>query len=187
MGKEQGKNYIIADFGASNCRVSVGSYKTEGLQHLGDISDNISPQNYIKYEVPHYRKAIKALSNKKRKCGIHAHAKFLRRHAKWLGEVQPDFIESYTPPPYSDISLEELRKSVGEKVTILINFPETVFYQGYKKIKQYTTELLESDFSYNKALGFSEMGVMEVNMKTRQIFEEGFIVVAEAVNEFKIL
>ncbi|MBM3701043.1 MAG: hypothetical protein FJW68_09065 [Actinobacteria bacterium] len=154
-----------------------------GLQHLGDISDNISPQNYIKYEVPHYRKTIKALSSQKRKCGIHAHAKFLKKHASWLAEVQPDFIESYTPPPYSDISLEELRIAVGQKVTILINFPETVFYQGYKKTRQYTTELLESDSSYNKAIGFSEMGLMGVNKQTRQIFEEGFMAVADAVNE----
>jgi len=157
-----------------------------GLQHLGDISDNISPENYIKYEVPHYRKTIKALSNEKRKCGIHAHAKFLKRHAQWLAEVQPDFVESYTPPPYSDISLEELRKTIGDKVTILINFPETVFYQGYKKTKQYTLKLLESDGSYNKAIGFSEMGLMGVNSQTKQIFEEGFMAVAEAVNEIKI-
>jgi len=157
-----------------------------GLQHLGDISDNISPENYIRYEVPHYRKTIKALSNGRRKCGIHTHAKFLKKHTKWLAEVQPDFIESYTPPPYSDISLEELRKAIGDKVTILINFPETVFYQGYKKTKQYIIKLLESDGSYNKAIGFSEMGLMGVNMQTRQIFEEGFMAVAEAVNEIKI-
>lgn len=164
----------------------MSSINYSGLQHLGDVSDNISPQNYIMHEVPHYRKIIKALSNEKRKCGIHVHARFLKRHMQWLAEVQPDFVESYTPPPYSDISLKEFRKAIGGEATILINFPETVFYQGYKKIKQYTIELLESDSSYNKAIGFSEMGLMGINMQIRQIFEEGFTAVAEVVNEMKV-
>jgi hypothetical protein len=156
------------------------------LQLLGDISDNISPENYIKYEVPYYKRALRILKSKEKKLGIHAHAKFLKRHKNWLAEVKPDYIESYTPPPYSDISLPELRKAVGEEVSILINFPETIFYQGYGKTKKYTTELLESDNSYNKALGFSEMGMMGVNEKNREIFENGFMAVAEAVNEIKV-
>jgi hypothetical protein len=157
-----------------------------GLQHVGDISDNISPENYIKYEVPHYKKVLSILKSKEKKLGIHAHAKFLKRHKNWLAEVRPDYIESYTPPPYSDISLPELRKAVGEKVSILINFPETVFYQGYDRTKKYTLQLLESDNSYNKAIGFSEMGMMGVNGKNREIFESGFMAVAEAVNEIKV-
>lgn len=156
------------------------------LQIIGDISDNISPQNYIKREVPYYKKAFKILKSKEKKLGIHAHAKFLKRHKNWLAEIKPDYIESYTPPPYSDLSLPELRKAIGEKVSILINFPETIFYQGYDKTKKYTIELLESDNSYNKALGFSEMGLMGVDEKNRKVFENGFMAVAEAVNEIKL-
>lgn len=156
------------------------------LQLLGDVSDNISPENYIKYEVPFYKKTFGILRSKEKKLGIHVHAKFLRKHKNWLAEIKPDYIESYTPPPYSDISLPELRKAVGEKVSILINFPETVFYQGYEKTKKYTTELLKSDNSYNKALGFSEMGLMGVNEENRKVFESGFTAVAEAINEIKL-
>ena len=157
-----------------------------GLQHVGDISDNISPENYIKYEVPHYKKVFSTLKSKEKKLGIHAHAKFLKRHKNWLAEVRPDYIESYTPPPYSDISLPELRKAVGEEVSILINFPETVFFQGYEKTKKYTLELLESDNSYNKAIGFSEMGMMGANENNREIFENGIMAVAEAINEIRV-
>lgn len=156
------------------------------LQLLGDISDNISPENYINYEVPHYKKAFEILRSKEKKLGIHAHAKFLKRHKNWLAQLKPDYIESYTPPPYSDLPLPELRKAIGEEVSILINFPETIFYQGYDKTKKYTIELLKSDDSYNKALGFSEMGLMGVNEKNRKVFEEGFMAVAEAVNEIKL-
>jgi len=156
------------------------------LQHLGDISDNISPENYIEYEVPHYKKAFAALRSGERKVGIHIHAKFLARHKDWLASVKPDYVESYTPPPYSDISLPELRKALGEKVSILINFPEVIFYQGYEKTKKYTRELLESDSSFNKAIGFSEMGLMGVNSKNRKIFEEGFAAVAQAVNDLNL-
>ena len=97
-------------------------------------------------------------------------------------KINPDFIEAFTPPPYSDLSLRELREAVGKNVTILINFPETVFYGGYEKTKNYAIELLKSDPSYNKMIGFTEMGMMGVNDKSRSIFEDGFQAIVDAID-----
>jgi len=151
---------------------------------LGDISNNIGPDTYRKYEVSHYEKAFKLLRLKGKKCGIHAHASKLKRHKDWLSEVSPDFIESYTPPPYSDLPLDELREAIGDEVVIIINFPETIFYKGYKETKEYTIELLKSDPSYKKMIGFSEMGMAGINNnEIRNIFEDGFRAITDALDE----
>lgn len=150
---------------------------------VGDISDNISPEQYMKYEIPHYEKYFKLLRAKGHKCGIHAHASLLKRQKGVLAAIKPDFIESFTPPPYSDLPLHELREAVGENVTIMINFPEAVFFEGYDKTKEYTLNLLKSDPTNRKMIGFSEMGMMGVNEENREIFETGIKAVMDAVDE----
>lgn len=155
----------------------------ETLVLLGDVSDSVSPDNYRKYEIPFYERSLKKLRPSGKKCGIHAHAAFLKRHKEWLGELKPDFIESYTPPPYSDIPIDELREALGEDVAILINFPETIFYKGYDATKKYTRELLNRDPSDRKMLGFSEMGMMGAESRIRDIFENGFRAVIDAIDE----
>ena len=118
-----------------------------------------------------------------KKCGIHAHANLLKRQMKWLGPLKIDFIESYTPPPFSDIEIDELRSVLGEDTAILINFPETIFYKGYEETKKYTIELLKRDPGSRKMLGFSEMGMMGVDSKTRDIFQNGFKAVIDAIEK----
>lgn len=73
---------------------------------------------------------------------------------------------------------------MGEDVTIFINFPESVFYEGYEKTMAYTLDVLRSDRSFRKGLGFSEMGMMGVNTQTRDVFETGFTAVLDAVDEY---
>ena len=152
----------------------------------GDIRDSISPALCMKYEFPFYEKAFKLLRTKNKKCGIHAHGSLLRQYKEIFKKMDLDFIEAYTPPPYSDLPLSELREIVGDNVTILINFPETIFYSGYEKTKNYTIELLGSDPSYNKMIGFTEMGMMGVNKNNRSIFESGFQAIADAINIIKV-
>jgi hypothetical protein len=151
---------------------------------LGDIRDSISPASYMEHEVPFYEKAFKLLKSRNKKCGIHAHGSLLKRQKEVLAKINPDYIEAYTPPPYSDLPLSELRETVGKDVTILINFPESVFYEGYKKTRNYTIELLKSDPSYNKMIGFTEMGMMGVDDSNRSIFEEGFQAILDAIDTF---
>ncbi|MFC2145060.1 uroporphyrinogen decarboxylase family protein [Actinomycetota bacterium] len=161
----------------------LSSIYYESILVFGDVSDSISPENYRKYEMPFYEKAMKKLRPSGKKCGIHTHAAFLKRHKEWLGELKLDFIESYTPPPYSDIPIDELREALGGEVTILINFPETIFYKGYDATKKYTKELLNRDSSHRKMLGFSEMGMMGAESRIRDIFEDGFRAVVDAIEE----
>ena len=115
--------------------------------------------------------------------GIHAHASLLKRQKEVLAKMAPDFIESYTPPPYSDLPLAELRETVGENVAIFINFPEAVFYEGYAKTKKYTIDLLKSDPCHNKMIGFTEMAMMGVDESNREIFEAGFRAVVDAIDQ----
>lgn len=153
---------------------------------VGDISDNIGPESYLKYAIPFYEKAFKQLRSKGKKCGIHVDGSLLKRQKEVLVKIDPDFIEAYTPPPYSDLSLSEFRDVVGENVTILINFPETIFYGGYEKTKNYTIELLKSDFSYNKMIGFTEMGMMGAEDSIRNIFEDGFQAILDAIDTIEL-
>ena len=149
---------------------------------IGDIRDSVSPASCMKYEVPFYKKALERLKSKNKKWGIHAHGSMLKGYKEILSKLDLDFIESYTPPPYSDLPLHELREAVGENVTIMINFPETIFFKGYEKTKDYTIELLKNDSTHNKMIGFSEMGMMGVKDKTRNIFEDGFQAVVDAID-----
>jgi len=151
----------------------------------GDIRDGVNPDSYLKYEIPIYEKAFEALRAGGKKCGIHAHSSLLKNQKKVLARMNPDYIEAYTPPPYSDLPLPELREAVGEDTSILINFPETIFYNGYEKTRDYTIELLKSDPSYNKMIGFTEMGMMGVDERTRSVFEDGIIAILDAIDELE--
>jgi len=46
--------------------------------------------------------------------------------------------------------------------------------------------LLKSDPSYNKMIGFTEMGVMGVNENNRSIFEEGFQAIIDAIDSIEL-
>jgi hypothetical protein len=152
------------------------------IMTIGDISDNLSPEQIMKFEIPFYRKYTELFRAKGKKLGVHAHGSLLKRQTGVMAEMNLDYIESFTPPPYSDLPLELLRKAVGENVCIFINIPESVFYGGYDKTKEYTLELLKSDPSYRKVIGVTEMGMMGVNEENRRIFEAGFTAVFDAVD-----
>ena len=161
----------------------LSSIDYDMLVTCGDISDNVDPEKYRKYEVPFLERSFDKLRGSGKKCGIHAHGAFLKRHKEWLDEIEPDYIESYTPPPYSDIQIDELREALGEDVVILINFPETVFYKGYYETKKYTIDLLKRDPGNRKMMGITEMGLMGVNEKERKIFENGLRAIIDALDE----
>ncbi len=154
------------------------------LVYLGDMSDNLGPDEYLQYALPFFKKYSKLFRKKGKKCGIHVHARLLERQIEVLKAMAPDFLESYTPPPYSDLPLDKLRRVLGEKVIVLINCPETIFYNGYNRTKRYIKDLLKSDPGPMKLIGFTEMGMMGVNRKDiRDIFKEGFRAVYDAIEE----
>ena len=55
-----------------------------------------------------------------------------------------------------------------------------------KKTKNYTIELLKSDPSYNKMICFTEMAMMGVDDSIRNIFEEGFLAILDAVDTIEL-
>ncbi len=68
-------------------------------------------------------------------------------------------------------------------MAILINFPETIFYNGYEETRRYTIDLLKREPSHRKMLGFTEMGMMGVDKRTREVFENGLKAVIDAIEK----
>jgi len=50
-------------------------------------------------------------------------------------ECSFDIFEAFTPPPVGNFTLKDARDAWGEKVTIWINFPESIFYEVIIKLR----------------------------------------------------
>lgn len=94
-----------------------------------------------------------------------------------------NIVEAFTPPPVGDLYLAEARRCWGKDITIWINFPESVFYDGYDRTKQYTIDLLRSDPCPNKLLSLTEMGLMGVSPATSGIYKKGILAIMDAIDE----
>lgn len=79
--------------------------------------------------------------------------------------------------------MAEARKAWGNDVTILVNFPETVFYEGFEATKQFTRQLIESDPCPNKIIGLTEMGFVGATAENVRRIEAGLRAILEAINE----
>ena len=101
---------------------------------MSSFDDSVSPARYRDKSFSWLRPMITDLKGAGLICGVHAHGSKLRSYAPFVVELGFDFVESYTPPPYSDLSLGEARRIWGEDTVIQINFPESVFYEGYQGV-----------------------------------------------------
>jgi hypothetical protein len=152
------------------------------LVNLGNLAGNFGPHAYRELVLPFYRKYVPLFKERGIKTTLHADALNLRQFVDIIPETGVDVVEAFTPPPVGDLPLEEARKAWGEKTTIWINFPETVFHYGYEAIKRYTIDLLRSDPSPNKFLGMTEMGLLGAQGKNERIFRQGFEAIMDALD-----
>ncbi|HEY5586384.1 MAG TPA: hypothetical protein VIK78_18070 [Ruminiclostridium sp.] len=150
---------------------------------LGNLAGNFGPQKFEKYVVPYCKKYLPMLKNAGNICSIHADAINLEGFKHLLPEMGFDMIEAFTPPPVGNLSLSDARKVWGNEVIIMINFPETVFFEGYDYVKQFTLDLLRSDSSHNSFISFTEMGLMSVNSKNKDMFYTGTRAIMDAIDE----
>jgi len=167
------------------CRVAASADVARPLMDtIASFDDSISPRRFRKVSQHWLKEQVDILHEAGILAGVHAHGSLLKNYAPAVCELGLDYVESYTPPPYSDLSLAEARSIWGPDVTIQINFPETIFFEGYKKTFDFTIDLLKQDESPRKLIGFSEMGMTGVMENTRPLFETGFRAIMDAIDEF---
>lgn len=121
-----------------------------------NIDANLSPPPYFeKYLLPYYNQRVKQLHRAGKYCHIHMDGS-LKNLLPLLDQTLFDGLEALTPKPQGDVTLEELRDAIGNKV-LLDGIPAVILLPQYKLkyVKDLTTKLLEL-FSPNLIVGISD-------------------------------
>jgi len=155
----------------------------DNIINLGNLAGNFGPPQYEKYMLPYYEKYVPQFKKRGKITTIHADASNLNEHKELLLKTGIDVVEAFTPPPFGNLSLADARKAWGEKTTIWINFPESVFYNGYEATRKYTVELLKSDPCPNKFVSLTEMGLLGLNENNERMFQDGIKAIMDAIDE----
>jgi hypothetical protein len=153
---------------------------------LGSVSDEIGAERFREHLLPFYKRYVPEFKKRGKICSIHAHNSNLRMFADLLVDTGVQVIEAYTPPPISNLPLDQARAIWGKETVIWVNFPETVFWSGAAETKRYTLELLESDpFPERLVIGMTEMGTYGISdADTERAFKAGFRAVFDAIDDF---
>ncbi len=121
-----------------------------------NIDANLSPPpDFEKYLIPYYEKRVKQLHDAGKYCHIHMDGS-LKDLLPYLADLPFDGLEALTPQPQGDVSLEQLRESIGKKI-LLDGIPSVIFLPQYslQYVKDFTRKLLEM-FSPNLIVGVSD-------------------------------
>lgn len=155
------------------------------LINVGSISGSYGPEKFEEYMLPFYKKYIPLLHEAGKICVLHAHNSNLRTFKDLIAQTGVDVVEAFTPPPIGDLSIAETRAVWGSETIVAVNFPETIFYQGKAKTKQYTIDLLKSDSSRDSlVILFTEMGASGiVDVERERIFKAGIRAIMDAIEE----
>jgi len=105
---------------------------------FGSLSGFYGPKQFERYLLPFYQKYVPTLKNRGKICALHAHNSNLQGFKDLLRETGVQVIEAYTPPPISDLPMQEARRAWGDDTTIWVNFPETIFWSGRQNTYRYT-------------------------------------------------
>ncbi|MHA1339377.1 MAG: uroporphyrinogen decarboxylase family protein [Promethearchaeota archaeon] len=148
---------FLEEHDKKNYKVIINS----DLQFL-NFGENIDvnlcpPPQFEKYLIPFYEERVKWLKNAPIPKFTHIH---IDGHCKdllpYLADLPFDGIEALTPYPQGDVSLEELRDHIGEKI-LLDGIPATLFMHQFpeKRLIDCVEKVLEY-FSPNLILGISD-------------------------------
>ncbi len=152
--------------------------------NLGNLAGNFSPDDFEKHMLPYFKKYSCILREAGKKTSVHADALNLKQHLDLIPLCGCDVCEAFTPPPVGNLSLSEARAAWGGDIVLHINFPESIFYGGYEKTRQYTRDLLREDPCPRKIIGLTEMGFAGVGASNIALFTEGIRAVSDAVCEY---
>ena len=121
------------------------SYGKVKIINFGEnIDANIVPPPYFeKYCLPFYDKRSRQLQ----KAGIYTHIHIdgsFKPLSKYLKDLPFDGLEALTPLPQGDVSLEEMKDAVGEKI-LLDGIPAIMFLPDYplEKFKNFIRKIIE--------------------------------------------
>ncbi|MHA1336339.1 MAG: hypothetical protein ACTSPW_11415 [Promethearchaeota archaeon] len=133
---------------------------------------------FEKYLIPYYEKRVKQLHRAGKYCHIHMDGS-LRDLLPYLADLSFDGLEALTPEPQGDVSLEELRDAIGNKI-YLDGLPSVLFLPQYRLdyVKKFTLNLLEL-FSPKLIVGISDEMPPNGDMRKLEI-------VADIVKNFDV-
>lgn len=105
-----------------------------GIVKIANFGENIhdqliSPRYFEQYLIPWYEKR----SGQLRKAGIYTHNHidgYFRSLLKYLKDLPFDGLEALTPLPQGDVSLEEMKEHIGDKI-LLDGIPAVFFLTTY--------------------------------------------------------
>ena len=121
-----------------------------------NIDANLSPPpQFEKYLIPYYKKRVKQLHRTGKYCHIHMDGS-LKDLLPYLADLPFDGLEALTPKPQGDVTLEEIKEAIGDKI-FLDGVPSILFLPEYSDnyVREYTQRVLEM-FSPNIILGVSD-------------------------------
>jgi hypothetical protein len=137
-----------------------------------NIDANLSPPPYFKkYLVPYYNKRVKELH----KAGIMSHIHMdgsLKDLLPFLEDLPFDGLEALTAKPQGDVTLEELRDSIGSKI-LLDGIPSILFLNEYsdKQVLDFTKKVLDLFFP-RLILGVSDEFPPNGNIRKLEMISE---------------
>ncbi len=115
----------------------------------------LSPRYFERYFLPFYEKRGRQL----REAGIHTHIHidgYFRPLLKYLKHLPVDGLEALTPVPQGDVTLEEIKEHIGDKV-LLDGIPGILFLPTYsREALMETVEKIVELFHPRLVLGVSD-------------------------------
>jgi hypothetical protein len=135
----------------------VLAYGGVKIANFGEnIHDHLlSPRYFERYLIPWYEKR----SNQLRRAGIFTHVHidgYFRSLLPYLKDLPFDGLEALTPLPQGDVSLEEMKECIGNKV-LLDGIPAVLFMPTYSADRlMETVERIVALFSPRLVLGVSD-------------------------------
>jgi len=113
------------------------------------------PRLFEKYCMPYYERRVKELHEAGKFCHIHMDG-MLKDLLPFLDQLPFDGLEAMTPAPAGDVTIEELKNAMGDKI-LLDGIPSTLFLPQYSfdAVREFTQKVLNT-FSPNLILGVSD-------------------------------
>lgn len=121
-----------------------------------NIDSNLnSPRIFEEYFIPYYEKRVEQLHKAGKFCHIHMDGA-LKPLLKYLHFLKFDGIEAVTFFPQGDVTPEELKSAIGEKI-LLDGIPAIFFLPSYsyRELEEFTLKIIKI-FSPNLILGISD-------------------------------
>ncbi len=121
-----------------------------------NIDANLAPPNiYEKFHIPYYRKRVAQLHATGKYCFMHVDGS-VKNLLPYLKQVDFDGYEALTPEPQGDVTLEEIKDAIGDKI-LVDGIAATLFMSQFsdEEFTRAVQRILEL-FSPNLILGVSD-------------------------------